>query len=441
MDVRPRPIIRVDDATTVSGYLQQKQRGSTKNYRNRLSRLGDLRFERVRSSADLALIIDDLIAFYDLRQGATNDVVPFQGDSLKKGFHLALSRHHDLLHVSLLRAGSELISALVGVADGRTFSLGMAMFSPFRASYSPVTVHLLMLVELLHQEGFQALDLTPGDDAFKQRFASDHDQVRTLTIYFRPSSWLRHRAFQRSQRLLVSGASTLRLPLRDVRASLSKLARVGPTGLLASVKGRIAGITSRFWSTAETRVYALSVAEAGALGAEARMQRDRAASLLAFQPRFGWQTRQRFLSDSLKKIERGHHLYSEVTDGVLVHYGWLIEQQDRNFFAEAEQAFRFVPGTAMLYDFYTDPMARGRGLYQRSLKQMAKDAAERPGTQQVLISVLAGNGPSRHVIEKVGFRYVGSLFLTTRAGRKTRRSTVPATDGSPETSPEAQSPA
>ena len=57
MDVRPRPIIRVDDATTVSAYLQQKQRGSTKNYRNRLSRLGDLRFERVRSSADLALIL------------------------------------------------------------------------------------------------------------------------------------------------------------------------------------------------------------------------------------------------------------------------------------------------------------------------------------------------------------------------------------------------
>ena len=32
----------------------------------------------------------------------------------------------------------------------------------------------------------------------------------------------------------------------------------------------------------------------------------------------------------------------------------------------------------MLYDFYTDPTARGRGLYQRSLKQMAKDAAAQP---------------------------------------------------------------
>ena len=158
--------------------------------------------------------------------------MPFQGDSLKKGFHLALSRHHDLLHVSLLRAGSELISALVGVADGRTFSLGMAMFSPFRASYSPVTVHLLMLVELLHQEGFQALRF----DARRRRLSSsasrrDHDRVRTLTIYF-PNLVMDPAPDDPEEPVRsLSAARALEAAAQRRRASLSKLRKGGTKGI------------------------------------------------------------------------------------------------------------------------------------------------------------------------------------------------------------------
>src|SRR4051812_45167491 len=115
------------------------------------------------------------------------------------------------------------------------------------------------------------------------------------------------------------------------------------------------------------------------------MERDRLANLLAFQPR---QSRQQFLSDSLRRFEEGHHFYSRVENGVLLHYGGLIDRQTKNFFMEVGQEFSFPPGTAVLYNLYTDPLARGLGYYQAALRQMIQDAVADPETRHIYISVL-----------------------------------------------------
>jgi hypothetical protein len=67
----------------------------------------------------------------------------------------------------------------------------MPMFAPEYAAYSPIAIHHLLLVEQLHRQGVATLDLTPGPDPFKDRFAGTYDDVSVLSIYFKQSAWIK----------------------------------------------------------------------------------------------------------------------------------------------------------------------------------------------------------------------------------------------------------
>jgi RimJ/RimL family protein N-acetyltransferase len=149
------------------------------------------------------------------------------------------------------------------------------------------------------------------------------------------------------------------------------------------------------------------------------MTKDSVNSLLKYESAENWQSSQAFLSQCLRYLEKGYHVYTYVQNDILAHYGWLIEQQEQSFFTEVDQTFEFPKGSAVLFDFYTHPKLRGKGLYQLSLRQMLHDAAHIPGTQQIFIAVLSKNSPSRHVIEKIGFDYVCSLYRTGEARART----------------------
>ena len=422
---RPRPLIAVGNADAVAEYLKQKRsRRSTKNYLNRLKRQGPVAIRRLKAPGELEPLFNTLIAFYDTRQGAANDISPFWQDTRKRAFYLELLESPELLHMTVLTAGGETISGLVGFADGQTFSLAMPMFSPFHADSSPVMLHLLMLIELLHQEGFRWLDLTPGDDAFKERFATDHDTVAKVGLYFKPSEVRLVRAKRNAEALAKRGLRAVGVSPQALGSRLADIRRRGPMALAGSLVQKASGLTNRLRSRLETRVYSMSREAALSLPAESRMHKDDLSSLLEFRADSGWRSRQLFLSESLKKIEKGEHVYTLVADGMLAHYGWLIEEQRTNRFPEVGLECAFPAGTAVLYDFFSHPAARGKGYYQSSLRQMARDAANLPGTQRILISVMADNGPSRHVIEKVGFQYIGSLFLEQKLGRVRRWSTL-----------------
>ena len=77
------------------------------------------------------------------------------------------------------------------------------------------------------------------------------------------------------------------------------------------------------------------------------------------------------------------------------------------------QVFFAPTGSAALCDFYTHPVARGRGLFFKAICQLLHDVPA-TGARQAFIDVYADNGPSRHVIEKVGFRHVGNLIHQAR---------------------------
>jgi CelD/BcsL family acetyltransferase involved in cellulose biosynthesis len=114
-----------------------------------------------------------------------------------------------ILHVTLLKAGPEVVSAVFGLSDGKTYSLMMSMFAPESARYSPIALHHLMLVERLDAEGYSVLDLTPGPDSFKERFAGAYEDVQVLSIYFKQREWMKAKLRQRSKAIAKETLSAL----------------------------------------------------------------------------------------------------------------------------------------------------------------------------------------------------------------------------------------
>jgi RimJ/RimL family protein N-acetyltransferase len=62
-------------------------------------------------------------------------------------------------------------------------------------------------------------------------------------------------------------------------------------------------------------------------------------------------------------------------------------------------------------------------MYASALARMIRDAAAIPGLGEIYISVRADNGPSRRVIEKLGFVYHHSFHERRRFGSVRRWST------------------
>jgi hypothetical protein len=108
----PRPVVRLGNAAEVAEYLAQKTNSTLRNSRNRLKKLGNIRLEQIRESEELAPVFDQLIQWYDARQEAAHGKRPFQTDKNKKEWHLRLLKE-GLLHVTLMKVGQELVSALL----------------------------------------------------------------------------------------------------------------------------------------------------------------------------------------------------------------------------------------------------------------------------------------------------------------------------------------
>src|SRR5262249_27793723 len=128
-----------------------------------------------------------------------------------------------------------------------------------------------------------------------------------------------------------------------------------------------------------------------------------------------WQPRlTAFLRQAEERLANGDHCYTRVEDGLLVHYGWLVDRKERTFMDEVRQWWTLPPGSAVVYDFFTHPRFRGRGLDASSLARMIGPAADFPGPAAIYVAARPDNGPPRRVIEKLGFVYDRSFYERRR---------------------------
>jgi RimJ/RimL family protein N-acetyltransferase len=171
----------------------------------------------------------------------------------------------------------------------------------------------------------------------------------------------------------------------------------------------------RVWYRCEKRIYVYETDRILALPQPNRLQRDRPEDLRYYEQTASWQlSPEAYRAAAHKRLAEGEHLYTLVEGNRLLHYAWLQPSHTRGEDTAVGQAFFPPPDSSALYDHYTHPSARGQGLFYQALCQLLHDVPAVAKTTQAYIYVYGDNTPSRHVIEKVGFRYVGSLIEDRR---------------------------
>ena len=180
-------------------------------------------------------------------------------------------------------------------------------------------------------------------------------------------------------------------------------------------------LRNRLWYCRELRVYRYALEQAPPLPLPTFFRRNCLDDLRYYERSSKEQrTPNAYRKIADERIAQGFHLYTFVESGRLLHYCWLIERQTRGEDDWVEQVYFPPPETAVLFDHFTHPLARGRGLYFQALCRLLHDARDIARARQAFVTVYGYNEPSRHVIEKVGFTHQGSLFKERRLLWSTR---------------------
>lgn len=406
-----KPLLTLDNADAVYESLNKKKN------RRRLEKLqaeGPLSFLELRSTAELDTYYQDIIDFYDFRMGAIHGCSPFREDIRKRSFYRRLMEHVGQLHVTVMKIGEQLVAAHIGLRTQKEVTLGIVAHSPFQAIHSPGKLHILQLGHLLHDQGFCSLDLTPGGDSYKEDRATRYEDAYVLTVFLDSKRLVRHKIAASARSATGQLFDALHVSKVKIKYRFSFLRRA-IRHPLRSLRSLLVFLRQRLWSSGEMRFYRLATKEVVCKCDDVEVHRDSVHDLLCYSPRED-RSLPAFLQDALTRIESGAHVYSVVRDNVLIAYGWLSLEIQKSLVTEIGYTYKFPPHSAYIWDLYTDPAHRGQKLCSRLLAKIMSDVVTRWGAEFIYIATFAGNLPSRHIIERAGFHYHGSVRCDVRFG-------------------------
>jgi hypothetical protein len=342
-----------------------------RNKLNRLKRLGELRFEHVTDLERFAGVLQGLTIQYDFRQGALFNKNQFRDNPEKAELLLALF-DQNLLHVTLLLVNDEVIASIVAVNGQDWVHLGgINIHTPFFSNFSPGFVHFLLLGQQLAQEGVAVFDLTPGEDAYKKRYATSHDQVHELFIAgslpYRLKKRLRK---QVHSRLVKAGIRPMTVELalkKKIYLFKMSMQRIRQQGLLRPLLNR----AKRLWAPPEQQIYVWQ-ADSLPLPASNLLQQNNLADLLNFDAQGASLSRWEFLEDALRRFEQGERSYTWSENGLLLGCAWLgVPGQSRR---NSLPRLQLPEGAVLLQGLYCHPAAKNR--WQAFLAAVAGEAGQ-----------------------------------------------------------------
>ncbi len=354
----PRPVMRIDPTAAA----RQRNKKNHRQNHNRLSRMGIVACTQLDDQESFLRFFDEVCEQYDFRQGALYHRLPFRDDPLKKPFYTDLYRR-GLLHVTVLTVGGVLAAAHVGLLSaGRAVHLGINTHAPAFAAHSPGNLLLAMLGVRLAEQAMPLFDLTPGGDAYKEHFATDHDTVSELIVYNGGAQRLAREALAGAGRLARQGLRAAGYRGADVLQALDVLRSVVRCERL---RGRALAGGER----SACRRYRLRCSpEPARCGPDALpVAKDSLAAVLDYDARSSplgyWQ----FLRSAAQRMERANHLYSLARDGKLLVFCWMAAQPS---------------GAIRLFDLYVHPELPRGNVLQGFIEQVLLDLRTADGAGQ-----------------------------------------------------------
>jgi len=311
--------------------------------RNRLKREGKLSFVTITEERELLKYMDELALQYDFRQGAMFNRCHFRSNNFKVPFLMKLFRE-GMLHAAILKLDEEVIASTLTVqGKGWVHLGGINTHSLTHAHHSPGMVHFVMLSKQLKQEGQQAFDLTPGEEAYKERLSNHYDEVYELVVS-------RNKAFLQKRRLRAyvfkkldeagKGPMTLEFLLKRklymLRNTVRKIKSVGWYPMLVTKH--------------KTSQNYFEATEIPSTGGTVPFQENDIESLMNFDDDAHLFSRWEVLEDAMYRFERGEVPYTWSEGGRLLASVWVSGAKP---IEEVEQV-----ESLLLTGFYCHPAAR-----------------------------------------------------------------------------------
>lgn len=408
-----RPLNKLN-ATGINQSLTKK---SIISQISRFKKLGELRFTRVTKLEEQLSLLKKIIPLYDFHQGAANNALPFTEDHLKQLFHTKLCTElNNSVHLTGLWLNEQLVAAHLGFISKDTVHLGIFCHAPQFKSHSPDQLYLLWLAELLVNEGFTYLDLTPGENTWKERFANEHDTMVGLIYFSHLKDKQYYQTTEQTAGKLTQSLSRVGITPRHIRQALSLPEKLSSPKILKAT-------IEKYFCNIELKIYQLTNKPDDTPKIE--FKTSNLTDLIKFSPDYNWQNRYGFLAKCSQRLAAGEIPYTHTNSHKLLSYAWLIPNAHHVFFNEGKQGIAFPENSAILYDSYTTPTARRQGLHQASLQQRINDVFSQYNGKQLFIVVRSDNTSSRHVIEKYSFNYVGSLYYKQYFNKITKSQQLP----------------
>ncbi|AKD04395.1 GNAT family N-acetyltransferase [Pontibacter korlensis] len=324
-----QPLILADEEKLLAELRKKNRREKI----NRLKRLGELEFKRIKDCSEFTSIFDELALQFDFRKEAMFNRSFFRDDSYRKDFLVSLFKNN-LLHVTVLKVNGEVIASNVGaVGKGSVHLQGINSHAPSYARYSPGILHFLMLGRLLSEEGILVFDLTPGADAYKDALATDYAEAYQIDVVSRAEK------LEMISALTLVGkakATALRLGVKPEKIKGLKydylLFKERLEGFKKLGLGTVLSNGYRlFKGGLKEQVYLLDETMcANSAGSAEVIKCCSLNDLLAYAPASQDTTRWDFLKEAMRKLENGEQSYTWCREGRLIACAWYNVSKEAN---------------------------------------------------------------------------------------------------------------
>lgn len=385
-----QPILKLDNDVV-------KRQRRRKYEINRIKRVGDFVFERIFEYHRFEKLLDEMIIFHDFRKGALYNKQLFQQDPNRKIFLLELFKQQ-LLHVVVMKLNGEIVSAGIAIIENkRIYFKGILCHSPFYSKYSPGIVSIYLTINLLAQQGFEEIDISPGDEAYKDELASHYGVVYILSVgnsVARKSTNISGHFNEYLKRLTGNWIAQKRVKHERLRKhklqvmflidKIKNIKNQNAATLLnmlinkAIVGKKIKKYISKLEVTNESTVQF------------SHINKNSLRDLLAFRSKGTLMSQWQFLQKAQRRLEAGETVFTWCEKGVLMGCAFL------NVNATSET------GSVQLSGFYFHPNSQSR--IQAFLKAIVDEVRKEQDSKPLFVVATARDIKLQRHLKKAGFR-------------------------------------
>jgi Acetyltransferase (GNAT) domain len=302
------------------------------------------------------------------------------------------------------------IAGFWGLVSMGRVHLGMVMHSPFLAEHSLGKLHLMQLSEQLLTDGFDTLDLTPGSDPWKERFANAHDEVAEVIIYRSMIAKVKDALTYKFLDGLRQRAGKAGITTAQLKLILNMVRNIRPYALV-----------SKLWrwikSDREYYIYQIDRDNANRFQHDERIQINILNDLLLYEGGDEELSGNSFLSLALQRLEEGEKVYTINIDSRLAYCGWMTRNPAEN------QPLALPPESVILHDFYFRQGYEESELNKTFTEHLTHEAFIDQNVQHAFIIIPARNKQYAQMLEKIGFTYKSSYVQSSKFGKESTKAT------------------